>query len=1084
VETQTTQGTPNEDDKMFLQIPEYADERRALLEQLDHPLPIESRHGPAVGLAFSGGGIRSATTSLGIVQALTRYDRFFGFDFMSSSSGGGYLACFLRSLFLPGKEREARSTVVSEGDHQSALDDERMSFCYQVEAAANRQAERALALLRQVNAIKPNTKSPLNVRGLRQSAWAWNRASRAFFRWHHRRPKLKPCKTREAAEKPSVQLGEKAKFVEKRLRIVSCRYELAEVAIFSAKLHASKENIEAARSLSAKARRSGERLAASVDDVRQLHQRAKSEPRRKRFAFAKEVLRSAPGNKVVAAEGLLPESTKNDVLRHPVNWLREHGRYLAPGGAMDWATGISLVVRNWLGLMLMIALAFTLFLFFLQLVLWGIDSLLGDERVFTLSDWVNLGEKAQIPIGFKLSVFALAATLCGYLSLSSAIAYMITHRVPYNPLPRRGFWQRPTAKLAGSIALTLGLLTFSLCGALMIFGNLPAPTAGLPESAEFPNKLSLIAFVTLFIATFIGLSLVCFAAYWTSFFTGQHANKAQLLRRWLLEWQSWFNLAFLGFVYLAIVDTIGLYLHDNIRSFDNDGDQSSAGALTAGIMATILQPLGAYIIQKVPSLFGESQNPIVAFLRKRISLLALIVGAALFSVTAVGTSLLVHFAFWEELAWGQVDWEKVGLFGLVVVIFGFFVGSSGNLMNLISLHTFYAARLTRAYLGATNVDRLAWGEDVKRSMDSRHDHIDSYSYFRANLAAPFHLLNVTINDTVSRENLIARDRKGRRGTFEYEGLSIQGGQNTWSGELKDAEWLTVGQLCAISGAAASSGMGRLTSLGSALALSFANVRLGYWWNRGNATLQTEGRRQQDQRVGQAALTAQVKQNLFTTVFPTFASVLNEMQARFPLTDKRIYLSDAGHSENTGAMALLDKGCRTLLVCDNGADPNYEFADLETFIRTARIDENYTIREATRSETANFCGQYRSKTHECFLNMQHDWRSTIGKPGGPAFALLLRARKIEDSVAKGGRNEKDENKATYIVWLIPRIFAHLPPDLVAYSKAFPEFPNHSTADQFFDEAQWESYRRIGYEMIQRLFEDRTALNNFPLVAHRK
>ena len=35
---------------------------------------------------------------------------------------------------------------------------------------------------------------------------------------------------------------------------------------------------------------------------------------------------------------------------------------------------------------------------------------------------------------------------------------------------------------------------------------------------------------------------------------------------------------------------------------------------------------------------------------------------------------------------------------------------------------------------------------------------------------------------------------------------------------------------------------------------------------------------------------------------------------------------------------------------------------------------------------------------------------------------------------------------------------------------PEFPHESTINQFFDEAQWESYRSLGQHAATLLFED--------------
>jgi hypothetical protein len=49
----------------------------------------------AVGLALSGGGIRSATFCLGVTQVLAAKKLLGGIDFLSTVSGGGYTGCFL-----------------------------------------------------------------------------------------------------------------------------------------------------------------------------------------------------------------------------------------------------------------------------------------------------------------------------------------------------------------------------------------------------------------------------------------------------------------------------------------------------------------------------------------------------------------------------------------------------------------------------------------------------------------------------------------------------------------------------------------------------------------------------------------------------------------------------------------------------------------------------------------------------------------------------------------------------------------------------------------------------------------------------
>ena len=51
-----------------------------------------------VGLALSGGGIRSATFNLGVLQALASQGLLRKFDYLSTVSGGGYIGCWLTAL--------------------------------------------------------------------------------------------------------------------------------------------------------------------------------------------------------------------------------------------------------------------------------------------------------------------------------------------------------------------------------------------------------------------------------------------------------------------------------------------------------------------------------------------------------------------------------------------------------------------------------------------------------------------------------------------------------------------------------------------------------------------------------------------------------------------------------------------------------------------------------------------------------------------------------------------------------------------------------------------------------------------------
>ena len=66
-------------------------------------LPAE---GELVGLALSGGGIRSATFCLGVIQALARAKRLTAVDYLATVSGGGYIGGWLSAwIYRKGLDR-------------------------------------------------------------------------------------------------------------------------------------------------------------------------------------------------------------------------------------------------------------------------------------------------------------------------------------------------------------------------------------------------------------------------------------------------------------------------------------------------------------------------------------------------------------------------------------------------------------------------------------------------------------------------------------------------------------------------------------------------------------------------------------------------------------------------------------------------------------------------------------------------------------------------------------------------------------------------------------------------------------------
>jgi len=70
------------------------------------------------GLALSGGGIRSATFSMGVMQALANRDALKRFDYLSTVSGGGYIGSALTWLVSDYADDERQENVTQQSDKE------------------------------------------------------------------------------------------------------------------------------------------------------------------------------------------------------------------------------------------------------------------------------------------------------------------------------------------------------------------------------------------------------------------------------------------------------------------------------------------------------------------------------------------------------------------------------------------------------------------------------------------------------------------------------------------------------------------------------------------------------------------------------------------------------------------------------------------------------------------------------------------------------------------------------------------------------------------------------------------------------
>jgi hypothetical protein len=98
---------------------------RALFRQIGqfgNPSTEFKNQAPLAALCFSGGGIRSATFNLGVLQALARAKLLHHFDYLSSVSGGGYIASWLRRwMFCGGGYEEVEKQLRGRDDNGAPI---------------------------------------------------------------------------------------------------------------------------------------------------------------------------------------------------------------------------------------------------------------------------------------------------------------------------------------------------------------------------------------------------------------------------------------------------------------------------------------------------------------------------------------------------------------------------------------------------------------------------------------------------------------------------------------------------------------------------------------------------------------------------------------------------------------------------------------------------------------------------------------------------------------------------------------------------------------------------------------------------
>lgn len=498
------------------------------------------------------------------------------------------------------------------------------------------------------------------------------------------------------------------------------------------------------------------------------------------------------------------------------------------------------------------------------------------------------------------------------------------------------------------------------------------------------------------------------------------ANSKPVLRH-IARWQGALLGASLLIAMLALLCDVSLYLY-------HTADSSWLSAVAAFVSALVLFTFKVFpLLNKLTERFRSA-----SFVSGAIAVVVLLVYFSLTGISAI--ALFEHFSLWQP---------RHFLYFLSLTLLLALLSCKYDFINRTTLHAFYSARLRRAYLGAANRQRFKSASSADNTPlveFSDNDDGALTTYCPHSAGGPVHLINVTVNCKLSpNSQLWQPDRQGAN--LAVSALSASAGnnifcQNSALSPTFTRKALTLAQWVAISGAAASTGMGRLTSWYSSIITALLNVRLGYWWKP------------------KTSLTERFYRCFYAELSNRYYANINSIEG----VAESWYLSDGGHFENLAVYEMIKRRVTRIMLLDAGQDKHFTFDDLANLVRRARIDFHYDFTVATQTERATVFPQPQ------LLALLGDLAEL--KSNADQLATK-RACLIKGHYTGCGTAASHTNPDIYLLYIKPTLTGSESIDIRQYRADYPDYPHESTADQFFDEAQWESYRKLGYHSADEL-----------------
>ncbi len=252
--------------------------------------------------------------------------------------------------------------------------------------------------------------------------------------------------------------------------------------------------------------------------------------------------------------------------------------------------------------------------------------------------------------------------------------------------------------------------------------------------------------------------------------------------------------------------------------------------------------------------------------------------------------------------------------------------------------------------------------------------------------------------------------------------------------------VTLPSLMAISGAAVSPGMGKMSRGPTDSLLALLNIRLGVW-------------------IPSPAAVHDLPDGRTWRAWPWWGWYVREVFGWFPSRASFLYVSDGGHWENLGLVELFRRGCTEIYCVSAAGDGRDSFSTIGEALALARelfgVESKVDLEPLRPPASAPQTPGTRSLRRRLSPDVSDDdaTRANTWAPQGDV----------------NGTFTYPDGRSGRIVIIEANLAEAVPWDVQAWAEGNEAFPDDPTTDQLFSHRQFESYRALGRSQMNNALD---------------